>query len=281
MRWLIIQSAGEHDGIRDNWTPNYYLRECLSLQFALERAGQQCDIWGKHHSNFDKVPPLDQYDVIFLVENSDLSWVPDFSSCKALKIQWIIDLHCNRNTYLKWSPMCDVVLHSTKSLMNNYQSFPNQKHIWFPNSFDERYFVDKKLERPIDVAFIGSIEGDRREWLRLLNVEHLFLTGIDMINKISSIKIHFNKTLSTDVNYRCFETIGLGTCLLTNYLSEMEELGFKDKENCLFYRNIEECKEKISFALNNEEWKRIGLNAHEFAKSQTYSKRIEALLKEL
>ena len=38
MKWLILQSAGEHDG-SDGWEPNHFPRECFAVADALKRLG--------------------------------------------------------------------------------------------------------------------------------------------------------------------------------------------------------------------------------------------------
>ena len=72
-----------------------------------------------------------------------------------------------------------------------------------------------------------------------------------MIKIISEAKISFNKNLSCDINYRTFETIGLGTCLATDYNEDLSSLGFIDEKNCILYKNYNECVDKINNAIKN------------------------------
>jgi hypothetical protein len=44
MKWLVIQSAGEHNG-SDGLTKNDHLRECFAIKHAIEKIGYQCDVW--------------------------------------------------------------------------------------------------------------------------------------------------------------------------------------------------------------------------------------------
>lgn len=284
LRWLIIQSDGFHKG-QDGWTPNWYLRECYSLKNALERNGIECDIWGYGHDNFSLIPDFSRYDIIFCIENYDFSWIPKLSHVNCTKIYWAIDLHCQSlSTYIDATRDYDIVLHSTKKLIPLLEEKCScKKHIYFPNGFDDRYFTNYNQCKNKDFVFVGSKNPSRKEFVEKLEkdcaLQYYFATGQDMIDIISSSKISFNHSISCDVNYRNFETIGLGCCLLTNKLDELESLGFNDGENCIFYSSYEEAVKKQRRALEDGSWKEIGERAFVFAQNHTYFSRIKDLLK--
>jgi len=100
-----------------------------------------------------------------------------------------------------------------------------------------------------------------------------------MVEAINSYKIHFNNNLSTDINYRNFETIGCGVPLVTNENYQYELLGFKHKENVMFYTNMGELYSCIDELLNNEALRlKIASAGYELAKQHTYTKRVEKLI---
>ena len=283
MKIIIIQAAGEHNGTTKH-KRNDYLRECLSIQHAFKENGWEADVWGKRHKNFGEIPDFNSYDYLLTLENYEMSWLPDFSKItKPIKIQWIIDLHFQKvEVYGKITKQMDIVLHSTKSLMKRYENvYSDQIHLWFPNGFDDRYFKNRKLEKTKDFVFVGNICNRGvvlKKMLEKYRMEYFMITGEDMIEMINRTKVHFNKSISVDVNYRNFETIGCGTCLLTNYLPELEELGFKDGENCYMYKDNSEIPNKLLQIFRKEDWKRVGFNGKEFSKSHTYVKRVETLI---
>ena len=281
MKWLILQSAGHHNGT-DNFTKNDHMRECFAIQHALRQNNQEADIWGKRHPNFATPPDFNSYDYIFLLENYEFEGIPDLSQFrKPKKLQWIIDLHFQQTTYVPWSMQCDIILHSTKALIHEYKwRVPGKRHLWFPNGVDDLNFTYNQQPKLLDIVFVGSLM-NRGSFLQVQQIPHVFATGKDMIDTIASTKIHFNKPISCDVNYRNFETIGIGTCLLTQQLQELEELGFKDNENCLMYQTSPDCSRKLKESLASGSWKDIALRGHEFSKTQTYTKRIETLLTQL
>ena len=283
MKIIIIQAAGEHNG-STRYCKNDYLRECLSLKYAFEKCGWEVDVWGKRHKNFFNFPKFENYDYLLNLENYEMNWLPNFEKIKGpIKIQWVIDLHVqNPLVYIPVSRSMDIILHSTKSLMEKYKKlFPTKKHIWFPNGYDDRYLNNKQMERRKNMIFVGNV-CNRRDLLFYVkdkcNMACYNITGEQMINMINSAKINFNKSVSVDVNYRNFETLGCGACLLTNHLDELEELGFKDGENCYMYKTKEEILEKYNLAMTDNNWEKVAKNGELFAKKHTYTERVKQLV---
>lgn len=279
--WLIIQSAGEHE-------ENKWFRECWAIASALADNACSVDVWGLRHDNFISVPDFNSYDAILCLENYGLNWLPDFKKIAGpKKFHWIVDLHCQpANVYDEMSNGCDVVLHSTKSLISSYQKrHPDKRHIWFPNGVDNRYFYQQKRTKIMDLAFVASNHPSRERFVQNVStrtgMHRSFLRGQAMIDRIAESKIHFNKNIGVDVNYRTFETIGIGTCLLTDFKHEMLDLGFIDGYNCLMYNDIDDLIRKYEYAIKENKWEEIGNNGAVFAKQHTYTQRIYNLLKEI
>ena len=102
-----------------------------------------------------------------------------------------------------------------------------------------------------------------------------------MVAAVEAAKVHWNCSIGPDVNYRCFETIALGTCLVTNRIEEMELLGFRDGVNCFMYSSYDECVSKIREALSIERWAEVSAAGLELAKQHTYTQRCQTLLAQL
>jgi spore maturation protein CgeB len=83
-------------------------------------------------------------------------------------------------------------------------------------------------------------------------IEHLF--GIEMLRKIAEYSVGFN--LHGEVagdyaaNVRMFEVTGAGSLLVTDHKKNIASLFEPDKE-ILTYKNVEECIEKLQWALNH------------------------------
>lgn len=289
MKWLIIQSDGEHKG-QDSWAPNWFLRECYGLQDALIRHGQLAHVWGIRHANFEWYPDFSAYDYILIAENYEMNWIyriPDLypHNRKGKVIQWVIDLHCQPHTVYT-EVKADIYLHATRSLIAEFQQFaPSARHIWFPNAIDDRYFRHLDSHRDIDALFIGG-GGTRQHaidrMVRETGMTYLYgVTGYEYIRMMRRAKIAFNAALNGDLNYRTFEAIALGACLLCPADPCLEELGFAHMENCLIYYNMDEAVALANRALKDHLWSGIGFRGALMAHNHTYEQRICSLLKQL
>lgn len=285
MNWLILQSAGEHDG-KDGLTPNAHMRECLSIKRALESLGETALVWGPRHPEFEDKKPIDPslFDRVLYFDIAQ-QWMPDPRMFKnALKIHWVVDSHCNSSrAYAPLTGSCDLVLHSNRLYVEKYsKEFPGRIHAWFPSCFDDAHFKLKRCKRTVPFLFVGNVlnRGDVIERLKAsCGMEHRFATGADYVNALQTAMIHFNKSISNNVTYRVFETIATGTCLCTDHLDELGLLGFVDGENCLIYRDLDECERKVKECLEKKTYGRIGAAGLELSKRHTFNVRFGLLKK--
>ncbi len=290
MNWLVIQSDGEHKG-QDGWTPNWFLRECYAIKAAIVAHGDTADIWGLRHDNYASKPDFNSYDGVFTIENYELGWLPELGQTRPLKLFWLIDAHWQPlSSFETVIPHYDVVLHSTRRFIGPYtERFPNQKHIYFPNGVDDRFFAQELYpNRPhrVPLIFIGGRAAPRAAAIERMEREcgmtYLYgVTGLDYIHALLDAKIQFNKGLNGDINYRNWETIGLGTCLLTEYDPEMEALGFKHDVNCLFYRTVDEAVDLARLYTTSEAWMRIAEGGCQLSKLHSYTKRFSDLARQI
>jgi len=277
VKFLIIQENGRHIKNRD-------FRECFSFQRSLLKNGCQCDVWGKGHENYNQMPNFNSYDVIIDMENYDTGWVPSLLNIRAYKIIWSIDAHVRGMQYYtdKFKKNhCQLILQATQDfLTHNYMS------IWFPNCFDNTLIEPRETTKRADIGFCGNIV-NRQDYLNFLSKNFnfksdIFVIGKDMVNAINSYKVHFNKNIGKDVNYRNFETIGCRIPLVTDYNSQYAELGFFDGINCMIYKSLPELKEKITILLSDEKLRNnIALEGYNLSKLHTYDVRVAWLLKYL
>lgn len=261
------------------------------MQDALIHAGYGADVWGLRHDNYGQVPDFNAYDVIVVAENYELEWLPDLSTVtKPLKIHWVIDLHLvGPEAYLPVSRQCDIVIHATKSLIEPYRlQAPQAHHRWFPNAIDSRYFDSTKLPvipRDRSLVFVGG-RGTREAILAKMEAEaglkyHYGVTGWDYISLLHRAKMQFNEPAAGDINYRNFETVAMGACLLTRADPDLEELGFRHKENCLTYLTQGEAVALAKEALVDGSWKQIAANGLKLAKRHSYRARVNQLVEAL
>jgi hypothetical protein len=278
MKILIIQENGRHEKNRD-------FRECFNLQRALNKIGVDTVVWGLGHENFSQ--PFDviseDKDVIILLENYEINnWVPDLSKISKLKIFWSIDSHCiphiHQNTVEKHG--INIVLHA---VFGHEKYFNKFKTYWFPNAYPNDLIKPiPNVDKIWDVGFCGNLN-NRTTYLNIISKnfnlkKDIFVIGNEMVKVINEYKIHFNRNLSDDINYRTFETLGCKTFLLTNKTPGLEYL-FDIDQNIITYDD-KNLIEKIRFYLNNEEEriKITDLGYNHVINNHTFFKRAERLI---
>jgi glycosyltransferase involved in cell wall biosynthesis len=277
MKLLIIQEAGRHE-------KNKNFRESLNLNRSLIKLDQETKIWGIGYPEFTtKFSELEKWcDVIILVENYNFNWIPfsEIRDSKKLKIFWSIDSHCVLNLHQN---ICkelriNILLNSTKTYLKDFEKI-SDKSIWFPNSYPDDLIQPLNIQKTIDVGFCGSYRPEI-ELLNRFNIKKdIFVIGDDMVNAINSYKIHFNKNISIDINYRTFETLGCQTFLLTNKSPDLEEL-FDIGNEIIVYNDYNDLFEKVNYYLNNEKERNLieknGFN--KVKKDHTYLTRSNQLI---
>jgi spore maturation protein CgeB len=273
MNILIIQENGRHDANRS-------YRECFCTKRAIEYHGHTADVWGLGHENYNQIPDWQSYDLIINLENYDeTGWVPNLSKIQTSKFLWSIDAHVKGiNSYIKTANEgnYDLILQATPE-------FVADGSIWFPNCYDDTLIKPLNVEKKYDVGFCGNIN-NRGALINIVNKNFNFkldefVIGDSMVEAINSYKIHFNANISIDINYRNFETIGCGTCLLTSKNKHYNKLGFIDGENCLIYESIEQMMDKIRWALQNQDkLKQISENGVKLAEFHSFKERIKFLI---
>ena len=280
MKILIIQENGRH-------LENKEFRECFNLQRALLRKNIDTIVWGLGHDNFNT--PFQQIikdiDVIILLENYESNgWLPDLSNINKLKIFWSIDSHMvlmNHITTVVKNKI-DIVLNAIESHQNYFKT---SKTFYFPNAYPSDLIspIDG-VDKNIFLGFCGSLL-NRSEILDKLEnkfglKKDIWKLGNEMVNTVNGYKIHFNKTLSNDINYRIFETMGCNTLMLTNSTENINTF-FNDMENIVIYNNEIELFEKLNILYSdNDLIKKISNSGYELVKNNhTYNNRVDVLLK--
>lgn len=274
MKALLIQENGRHDVNRN-------FRECFSLQRAFAHHGVESDVWGLGHINYGEEPDYESYDLIINLENYDeIGWVPPLRQIQVKKYLWCIDAHVKGiDSYLQIANEGNYDL-----ILQAVPEFVTQNSIYFPSCYDDDLVKPLDNKKIYDVGFCGSIS-NRQSSLDVIEQNfdnHKFdilVLGKHMVEAINSYKIHFNENISVDINYRNFETIGCGTCLLTSSSRHYNELGFRDQENYLSYSSTEEMIEKIKMVLDNDNLlHQISKNGLLLSEKHTYKNRVNLIM---
>jgi len=276
MNIVIIQEAGRHE-------KNKQFRESLNLHRSLLKIDNvKSRVWGLNYPDFStSFEEIEQWaDVIFILENYTSHWLPieQISKSKKLKIFWSIDSHCivDSHSYLCKVINIDILLNSSEQYI---KYFDVKKSYWFPNSYPDDLIYPLGIEKTINVGFCGN---DRPEihYLDKFDIKKdLFVIGDDMVRSINSYKIHFNKNIRDDINYRTFETCGCGTFLLTNYTPNLEKL-FDIGKEIVIYEDLNDLDEKVKYYLDNPQEREdiAELGYKRVKKEHTYFERCKKLI---
>jgi glycosyltransferase involved in cell wall biosynthesis len=279
MKIVIIQESGRHE-------KNKNFRESLCLHRALSRIEEvESKVWGLNYPDFNmSFSEIEGWaDVIFVIENYTSDWLPinEISNSKKLKIFWSIDSHCVLEQHKQLCRLLniDILLNSTESYLPNFDGLV-KKSYWFPNSYPDEVIFPKDIEKTTDVGFCGNDRPEIHYLDKFKIKKDLFVIGDDMVNAINSYKIHFNKNISDDINYRTFETTGCGTFLLTNYTPGLEKL-FDIGKEIVVYNDLNDLDNKVRYYLDNEEEReKIAKSGYERSKKDhTYYERAKKLIK--
>lgn len=276
MRVLIIQENGRH-------AKNRAFRECYGLWWAFAALGHDPVVWGQGHANFHEPPAFNDFELILNLENyDDMGWLPDLSKYQApTKMLWAVDEHVQDIKYyerLFKRDDCRFWLHATRDFVKD-----PAVDIWFPNALDPSLVRPRQVALRADVGFCGNVI-NRRPWLDLLKqhfslAEDIFIIGADMVRAINSYKVAFNRNIANDINGRSFEVIGCGVPLITNFNPQYPDLGFRHRENCVFYQTEQELLEGVRWLLEDDARRQSVAHAgFELSRQHTYLERAKFLL---
>lgn len=277
MKILLIQEKGRHK-------KNENFREALNLSRGLKNAGVETVVWGLGYDNF-KTPfnkIVEDCDAIVLLENYEVNnWIPNLNNVNKLKLFWSIDSHCIPQQHINTcnKHKIDIVLHA----VYGHDRLFKQKTHYFPNAYPSDIIKPIDIKKTVDVGFCGNYV-NRRHWVDYIDKNigikrDIFVIGDDMVKAINSYKIHFNRNIGDDVNFRTFETMGCKTALFTNKTPGLEHL-FDIDNDLVLYNDQNDLLVKLKYYLNNlKELQVITENGYQnVIKNHTYDERAKNLL---
>lgn len=263
-------------------------RECFALKSSFERKGHSISLWGDGHDNFgeESLNILSEWcDVVFIIEQYQLNWIPNSKYHNKPIFYWSIDTHTNFDRHLNFCKFLNIknIITSVYGCDERFKQ-NGMNSIWIPNSYPKDLIDDLKLERPFDLGYCGSHYPDRwQDFNRMINTIHIrfdvMVRNTDMVNALNSYKIAWNKNYSTDINYRTFEATGAGCLLMTNKTPGLELL-FDIGKHIVVYSDVNDCISKVKYYLKNqEEMKEIALAGYKHVRdNHSYDNRVDDYL---
>ena len=163
---------------------------------------------------------------------------------------------------------------------------------WNPVGCDPKIHYIGAREKIYDGCFIGNfhngLAGPRVDMLdvffrqcpRIFFGNRIFQ---EVTEKYAQSKLVFNRSINGDANMRVFEALCSGSCLVTDRVPDLGELGLVDRVHYVGYSDPQELRDIVPQLIENHEL-REGIAAAGRAmvlSSHTYAKRMEVLLEKL
>ena len=160
--------------------------------------------------------------------------------------------------------------------------------VWLPLACDPEIHRPWPVKNKWDVCFVGRVSpGPRQELLQLI-VDQFPRSFIgqsyfdEYAQTLSASHIGFNRSVKNDVNMRVFETLGCGSLLITNNLTDNGQRDlFEPDRDLVTYESADELLDKVRFYLRFESHRhRIAQAGHaNVSERHTYRHRMGELLK--
>ncbi len=191
-------------------------------------------------------------DVILQVENlGQRQIILDISNQNCLKIFWAIDIHLNYYWQKYYFENFDIILTTQKNFVKIY----SKKIIfWLPWGISDEYILDNFIpfsKRKYEISFVGLIDKNRVKRSTIINeIKDNFCINIfgdnlknrldftEMLNVYRNSMIVINESIYNDINFRYFEVTSQGALLYSEKINNGEDELFQDKEEVLYYSQL-------------------------------------------
>lgn len=288
MQIAILQSAGEHP-------ENAHFREALSLQRAFRVLGSDAVVIGPGYGDYlkDLDVWLGNVDGVLVLENywraPWLDFLPERVVRQGTRLAfWSIDAHvpaaAARQLQLVKAQKIPLVFCSTESTQDMFRRIGTET-MWLPNAYDATLIHPTDDPKRYDIGFCGRLIAGRGEFFqRMQPAVHVdeWVLGEAMVKAINEYRIHLNRSYNYDINYRCFETCGCRTALVTNRVPGIEKI-FTEGVHCRYYATPGQCSEVLRDMLANpSDTLLMAYAAHEHVlKNHTYVNRARTIIERM
>lgn len=246
------------------------------------------DVTHVHPDELHTVKP-GQYDLYFKCDDGIRSeWNKDLHP----SIYQVIDTHIESDWRIELAEKgeFDLVCVAQKEGLN--LDWKNKKVIWLPLAADpQKHYVghrDKKYDVAVIMNFHSQYAPGRIDYVHtILGAVPEFFFGSrtyeEMAEKFAESRIVFNHALNGDINMRFFEGMMSGSCLLTDRLEAMKDLGFVEGKHYIGYESKEDLVATAQAILkDSEKLEYVAKNGREEVLSgHTYRHRAERMLQEI
>lgn len=201
---------------------------------------------------------------------------------------WLIDTHVSEGRHKTYAKYFDYVFLAISKYVNNFRLVLRSKNVyWLPLCYpfsEDTIDTTKQVLKKYPITFVGRWDPkwfpERTLYINALKLHYRDdFTAVTDYNNMSSIlsqsQISFNCSISDDLNFRIFESLGLGAQLVTNDVPDIHKIkGLEERIH--IYHNFEDCVreiEKIRIAKEIEDYRQWVKDNH------TLKTRLNSMLK--
>ena len=216
---------------------------------------------------------VDKPDIIF---SSVFAYASMFSGYEKInnipKIHWEVDYVLPKGTYCGTIHVQDPFYHKAnfdlmfgvtkRMVMDMKNNKVAKKVFWLPFSVCTDKYKNLNLEKEIDVMSVFLVKDylyPRRtylqEFVKILPYKTFtnYVIHEEYIKKINQSKIFItSNNLYASLNMKYTEIMSCGTLLFADRPEDLDDIGFKDGEHLIIYKNWKDLKSKLKYYLRND-----------------------------
>jgi hypothetical protein len=233
----------------------------------------------------DRLDPLLYPDLYLWIESVHGYFPRHLDGIRCPKACYLIDSHLNLQWHLEWAKEFDHVFLAQREYVEMFHRAGMRSVHWLPLGCDPQIHRGISSAKKYDVGFVGSLNNDRRRSLiqkieAVMPVAYRRCFWNEMAEFLSECRIVFNNAVRNDLNMRLFETLSVGSFLLTDKAprSGQDELFRSGEDLCVYEDDM--IVEAAKYYLDHpEERERIAARGQKIVHAaHTYAHRVEELV---
>ena len=269
------------------------------FQAELILLGFRCDIWGLDHElkildpktksrslpfwTKKKITPADWsfYDFIIVTEQESFSWLPNFQSMTSLTVMFFDCLHCTSWIKCRLLAMeTDFSIHSTSAWISSFSEFvPRKCQVHLPLACCRYEFPETEaVHRFGYYGAVSTFSGLIKFLQERMQLHYEPSVGDRFLKLCSETDITLWHVSSAEVSLEMFQIVASGSVLCTNYLPELERLGFEDGTNCIMFDSIHDLANKLKCVTTGNALPLLKRGSRALVQKLSISKRAKELL---
>ncbi len=201
-------------------------------------------------------------DVVVVADKSMPPFVLGVESFPCLTVFYAVDTHIHSwyDLYAQAFDICLVSLHDHKTFFQN-KYLPDERIMWSAPCARDTDAPKPHIEAKWDCLFVGNVNDDtlprRVQFFEELAeyVPTLHITSGSYVDLYAEGRVLINQCEHDDLNFRVFEALGCGGCLVTPRVAHGFPSLFSDGEELMTYEphNAMDAAKVIKILLNNHE----------------------------